>query len=199
MESNSALATRTGHLHIPGAQLISQREAEKLPPGDVCFIVTGSQGEPGSAHVAHRDAREEESPAGPRRRGDLLVARDSGKRPRDRCGHRSALQVGRGGLRRATPARPRLGTRVSRRASRDARAHAPGLLRPVARRVSESRAPRAARRSHGRERGATAYCLTDGDVLELLDGEPRRGRHRARGAGDDRRRGGRRRRRHRGP
>jgi ribonuclease J len=49
MESNAALATRTGHLTIPGSLLISPREAEKLPAGDVCFLATGSQGEPGSA------------------------------------------------------------------------------------------------------------------------------------------------------
>jgi ribonuclease J len=49
MESNTSLATRTGHLRIPGSILIGIREAEKLPPGDVCIVVTGSQGEPGSA------------------------------------------------------------------------------------------------------------------------------------------------------
>jgi ribonuclease J len=49
MESNASLATRTGHLRIPGSLLISPREAEKLPAGDVCFLATGSQGEPGSA------------------------------------------------------------------------------------------------------------------------------------------------------
>jgi ribonuclease J len=49
MENNASLATRTGHLRIPGNLLISQREAVKLPGRDVCFIVTGSQGEPGSA------------------------------------------------------------------------------------------------------------------------------------------------------
>ncbi len=49
MEANSALATRTGHLSIPGNLLVSPRQAEKLPPADVCFLVTGSQGEPGSA------------------------------------------------------------------------------------------------------------------------------------------------------
>lgn len=49
MEHNTALATRTRHLRIPGSILLSVKEAEKLPPGDVCIIVTGSQGEPGSA------------------------------------------------------------------------------------------------------------------------------------------------------
>ncbi len=49
MENNSSLATRTGHLRIPGHLLLSPREAAKLPGRDVCFIVTGSQGEPGSA------------------------------------------------------------------------------------------------------------------------------------------------------
>jgi len=49
MENNSSLATHTGHLRIPGHLLLSVREATKLPGRDVCFIVTGSQGEPGSA------------------------------------------------------------------------------------------------------------------------------------------------------
>jgi ribonuclease J len=49
MEANASLATRTGHLTIPGDMLVSAREAEKLPPHKVCFMVTGSQGEPGSA------------------------------------------------------------------------------------------------------------------------------------------------------
>jgi ribonuclease J len=49
MENNSSLATHTGHLRIPGHLLIGTREAAKLPGRDVCFIVTGSQGEPGSA------------------------------------------------------------------------------------------------------------------------------------------------------
>jgi ribonuclease J len=49
MENNSSLATRTGHLRIPGHLLLSVREATKLPGRDVCFIVTGSQGEPRSA------------------------------------------------------------------------------------------------------------------------------------------------------
>jgi ribonuclease J len=49
MEGNASLATRTGHLRIPGDMLVSAREAEKMAPDKVCFIVTGSQGEPGSA------------------------------------------------------------------------------------------------------------------------------------------------------
>ena len=49
MEANASLATRTGHLRVPGPMLVSSREAEKLPPERVCFMVTGSQGEPGSA------------------------------------------------------------------------------------------------------------------------------------------------------
>jgi len=49
MEANAALGTRTGHLRIPGDMLLSSRDAEKLPREKVCFVVTGSQGEPGSA------------------------------------------------------------------------------------------------------------------------------------------------------
>ena len=49
MEGNASLATRTGHLRVPGDMLLSSREAEKLPREKVCFVVTGSQGEPGSA------------------------------------------------------------------------------------------------------------------------------------------------------
>jgi ribonuclease J len=49
MENNASLATTTGHLRIPGHLLVAQREAVKMPGRDVCFIVTGSQGEPGSA------------------------------------------------------------------------------------------------------------------------------------------------------
>ncbi len=49
MESTAALATRTGHLTIPGDILIDRKEAARLSPAKVCVLVTGSQGEPGSA------------------------------------------------------------------------------------------------------------------------------------------------------
>jgi len=49
MESNASLATITGHLRIPSELLVSARDAEKLPAAEVCFVATGSQGEPGSA------------------------------------------------------------------------------------------------------------------------------------------------------
>ncbi len=60
METNAALATNTGHLRIPTGVLISARDAEKLPPERVCMVVTGSQGEPGSAlsRIAMLEMRE---------------------------------------------------------------------------------------------------------------------------------------------
>ncbi len=49
MENNVSIATRTGHIRIPGELLVSRREAEKLPGREVCIIATGCQGEPRSA------------------------------------------------------------------------------------------------------------------------------------------------------
>ncbi len=49
MEANAALATRTGHLAIPPGILISPKEAASLPARHVCYLATGSQGEPRSA------------------------------------------------------------------------------------------------------------------------------------------------------
>lgn len=49
MEANASLATTTGHLHVPSDLLMSARDLQKLPPDRACFVVTGSQGEPGSA------------------------------------------------------------------------------------------------------------------------------------------------------
>ncbi|RMF22871.1 MAG: ribonuclease J [Deltaproteobacteria bacterium] len=49
MESTAALATRTGHLTIPGDILVDRKQAERLAPRKVCVLATGSQGEPGSA------------------------------------------------------------------------------------------------------------------------------------------------------
>lgn len=48
MEGNASLATGTGHLHFPPGLLIDAREASRMPPGKVCYLVTGSQGEPRS-------------------------------------------------------------------------------------------------------------------------------------------------------
>ncbi len=49
METTASLATRTGHLTIPGNMLVDRKEAGRLPRSRVCILVTGSQGEPGSA------------------------------------------------------------------------------------------------------------------------------------------------------
>ncbi len=49
MEANAGLATREGHLRIPGSMLVSPREAANMRPDQICYLVTGSQGEPGSA------------------------------------------------------------------------------------------------------------------------------------------------------
>ena len=49
LERNASIATHTGDLVVPGNLLISAKEAERLPNGDVCIVATGSQAEPGSA------------------------------------------------------------------------------------------------------------------------------------------------------
>lgn len=49
MESNASLATTTGHLGFPPNLLIDARQAARLPAGEVCYLVTGSQGEARSA------------------------------------------------------------------------------------------------------------------------------------------------------
>ncbi len=49
MEANAALATRCGHLRIPGEMLISADQAAQLAPEELCYLVTGSQGEARSA------------------------------------------------------------------------------------------------------------------------------------------------------
>ena len=49
MKKNVALARRLGALQIPDSVLIDIEDTDRLPPGDVCVISTGSQGEPMSA------------------------------------------------------------------------------------------------------------------------------------------------------
>lgn len=49
MESNTSLANQVGHLGIPGDLLVDPREAQRLRPDEVCYLLTGSQGEPRSA------------------------------------------------------------------------------------------------------------------------------------------------------
>ncbi|MFT4570346.1 MAG: ribonuclease J [Hyphomicrobiaceae bacterium] len=49
MESNSNLASSTGHLTIPPGLLVGAKEAAKMPARHVCYLATGSQGEARSA------------------------------------------------------------------------------------------------------------------------------------------------------
>lgn len=70
MESNASLATHTGHLRIPGKLLVDPRTAEKMPPAKVCFLLTGSQGEPGSALSRMATLQMRELSAGP---GDAVI------------------------------------------------------------------------------------------------------------------------------
>jgi ribonuclease J len=49
MQKNVALARRLGLLHIPDESLVDIENIDKYPPGQVCVISTGSQGEPMSA------------------------------------------------------------------------------------------------------------------------------------------------------
>jgi ribonuclease J len=49
MESNAQLASETGHLTIPPGLLVTPKQAAKMPARHICYLVTGSQGEPRSA------------------------------------------------------------------------------------------------------------------------------------------------------
>lgn len=49
MQRNVEIADRLGYLDIPDNLLVSINEAKRLPHEDVCFLVTGSQGEPRAA------------------------------------------------------------------------------------------------------------------------------------------------------
>jgi ribonuclease J len=49
MEKNVALARRLGVLAIPEEAMVDVEDVDRLPPGEVCVISTGSQGEPMSA------------------------------------------------------------------------------------------------------------------------------------------------------
>jgi ribonuclease J len=49
MQKNVALARKLGLLNIPERSLVDISTVDKLPPGQVCVISTGSQGEPMSA------------------------------------------------------------------------------------------------------------------------------------------------------
>ena len=49
MAKNVELATRLGILTVPDGMLIDIEDIDQLPPGEICVISTGSQGEPMSA------------------------------------------------------------------------------------------------------------------------------------------------------
>ena len=49
MAKNFDLAQRLGVLEVPEGSLVDVEDVERLPPGDVCVVSTGSQGEPMSA------------------------------------------------------------------------------------------------------------------------------------------------------
>ena len=49
MNKNVELARGLGLLHVPDGALVDIDEVDRLPPGEVCVISTGSQGEPMSA------------------------------------------------------------------------------------------------------------------------------------------------------
>jgi ribonuclease J len=49
MQKNVVLARRLGVLEIPEDALVDVEDVDRLPPGEVCVISTGSQGEPLSA------------------------------------------------------------------------------------------------------------------------------------------------------
>jgi ribonuclease J len=59
MKKNVRLAREMGHLRIPEASLIDIEDIGDHPPGDICVISTGSQGEPMSAltRMASRENR----------------------------------------------------------------------------------------------------------------------------------------------
>ena len=173
MENNSSLATRTGHLVIPGAQLIGQREAEKLPPRDVCFIVTGSQGEPGSAMSRIAMLERKNLQPGP---GDAIIFSSRAIPGNDRAIGAVIDQLYKCGAEVYDGRRQPV--HVSGHACRDELQQMLQLTRPGSfvplhgeyrNLVHHARLAQATGVEAGR-----CFCLTDGDVLELRDGEPAR-------------------------
>ncbi|CCF82420.1 ribonuclease J [Nitrolancea hollandica] len=60
LQNNVRVALDLGYLDPPEGTLIRRSEAAKLPPSEVAYVCTGSQGEPLAAlsRIAHRDHRE---------------------------------------------------------------------------------------------------------------------------------------------
>jgi len=174
MESNSALATRTGHLHIPGSLLISLREAEKLPPGDVCFVVTGSQGEPGSAMTRIAMLERRNLQPGP---GDAVIFSSRAIPGNERAISAVIDQLYKCGAEVYDSRRQPV--HVSGHACREELREMLTLVRPQCFVPLHGQYRNLVH--HARLAEATGvdrrrcFCLTDGDVLEIVDGEPRRG------------------------
>lgn len=59
MENNAAMAMELGYLDVPEGLMVRPEEAVRLPPAQVAFVTTGSQGEPTSvlSRIANRDHR----------------------------------------------------------------------------------------------------------------------------------------------
>jgi ribonuclease J len=174
METNAALATNTGHLRIPASILVSARDAEKLPPGKVCLVVTGSQGEPGSAlsriaMVEMRDVRVEP--------GDAVVFSARPIPGNDRAIAAVVDQL------------YRCGAEVYD--ERNSRVHVSGhACRDELRTMLETVRPQTFVPLHGEYRNLvhhcrlavetgvasdSCFCLIDGEVLELRDDRASRG------------------------
>ena len=174
MEQNASLATRTGHLVIPGDLLVSRREAEGMPPGRVCFMVTGSQGEPGSAMTRIAMLQMANLKPGP---GDAVVFSSRTIPGNDKAIGAVINQL------------LRCGAEVYD--SRTAEVHVSGhAYRDELRTMLELVRPQAFVPLHGEYRNlihharlATAcgvaqescFCLVDGEVLEVFDSGARRG------------------------
>ena len=111
MKKNVALARKLGVLRIPDSVLIDIEDIDSLPPGQVCVISTGSQGEPMSAlaRLASGDNRWLEIQDDRHRHPQL--APDPGQRDRRHQGHRRP--------------RPRLGAKVVHTGHRRRARHRP--------------------------------------------------------------------------
>ena len=170
MRKNLNIARGLGYLDVPEHVIVKPQDAMELPPGQVMFLCTGSQGEPMSAltRIAYDD-----HPAVKIERGDTVII-SAKPVPGERAARARLDQPARQGRRRgAAPGdreRARLRPRLLRGAADDARA-APAEGRDAgARRVPDARGARAARARRGRARGR------DRDRRERLGRRARAGR-----------------------
>ncbi len=166
MEGNASLATRTGHLRIAGSVLVDRKQAARLPREKLCILATGSQGEPGSAlmRMAMLEMRDFEPSA-----GDAAIFSSRAIPGNDRAIGAVIDQFYRCGA--EVYYAPRSRVHVSGHACRD---ELQAMLDTVR--------PRCFVPLHGEYRNLVhhrrlavasgvaaeeAYCLVDGDVLEL--------------------------------